>query len=126
MANTKSFVWYETFFKQTERLIANGMEKEALELIRALEQFGLYGQLPEAEDEVWLYGLEQMVENIQRAKDRYAASVENGKKGGRPPKAPPEEIRARLAQGKTKEEVAQELGISTKTVERAIAEKKTN
>lgn len=120
MANTQSFVWYESFYHQIERLVAAGKEYEALELVRALERFGLYGILPDSSDEVWLYGLEQMIENIRRAKERYAASIENGKKGGRPPKVPPEQIRAMLAGGKTKDEVAAAMGISTKTVERAI------
>lgn len=106
-----------------ERLIASGKEKEALEVLRAIQRFGLYGILPEEDDEVWLYGFEQMIENIQRAKNRYAASVENGKKGGRPAKIPKEKVRKEIAGGKTKEEIAQEFDISVRTVERALEER---
>ena len=85
MNNTESFVLYESVYKQFE-ILKKRKPDAATDFIEAIMEYGLYGVVPDEESEVWLYGFEQSTTSIQRAKDRYAAAVENGSKGGRPSK----------------------------------------
>ncbi len=85
MNNTESFVLYESVYKQFE-ILKKRKPDAATDFIEAIMEYGLYGVVPDEESDVWLYGFEQSITSIQRAKDRYAAAVENGSKGGRPSK----------------------------------------
>ena len=85
MINTESFVLYESVYKQFE-ILKKRNPAVATNFIEAIMEYGLYGVVPDEESDVWLYGFEQSITSIQRAKDRYIASVENGRKGGRPSK----------------------------------------
>ena len=82
--NTESFVFYESVYKQAERLEKKLGKEVGYDFLKAVIEFGLYGAVPDEDDNAWLYGLEQTITSIGAAKDRYAAAVENGKKGGRP------------------------------------------
>ena len=82
--NTESFVFYESVYKQAERLEKKLGKEVGYDFLKAVIEFGLYGVVPDDDDNAWLYGLEQTITSIGAAKDRYAAAVENGKKGGRP------------------------------------------
>ena len=85
MINTESFVLYESVYKQFE-ILKKRNPAVATNFIEAIMEYGLYGVVPDEESDIWLYGFEQSITSIQRAKDRYIASVENGRKGGRPSK----------------------------------------
>ena len=82
--NAESFVFYESVYKQAERLEKKLGKEVGYDFLKAVIEFGLYGVVPDDDDNAWLYGLEQTITSIGAAKDRYAAAVENGKKGGRP------------------------------------------
>lgn len=82
--NSESFVMYESTFKQMEILEKRLGKDAAFDFIKAVSEFGLYGVIPDEENSVWLYGFEQTITSISKAKDRYTASIENGRKGGRP------------------------------------------
>lgn len=82
--NSESFVMYESTFKQMEILEKRLGKDAAFDFIKAVSEFGLYGVIPDEESSVWLYGFEQTITSISKAKDRYTASIENGRKGGRP------------------------------------------
>lgn len=82
--NTESFVFYESVYKQAERLEKKLGKEVGYDFLKAVIEFGLYGAVPDEDDNAWLYGLEQTITSIGAAKNRYAAAVENGKKGGRP------------------------------------------
>jgi uncharacterized protein (DUF433 family) len=58
---------------------------------------------------------------IISAKKRREASIANGKQGGRPPKYDVDEILALRAQGLSLQNIADNLGCSVKTVQRALA-----
>lgn len=60
--------------------------------------------------------------NIDAARTRYNNAIENGRKGGRPKEVDPKEIESLYLSGKTYGQIADELGCSTKTVQRAIKE----
>lgn len=82
--NTQSFVLYESVYKQFEIVEQRKGPEAACAFIKDVMNFGLYGEIPNKENESWLYGLEQIMTSIACAKDRYTAARENGKKGGRP------------------------------------------
>lgn len=119
--NKQSFVLYESVFKQTERLQKKLGKDAAYDFIEAIMEFGLYGVLPEDESDVWLYGFEQSITSISAAKDRYAASVENGKKGGRPKEIDDMKVMELKEEwGYTNKEIAEELECSVSSVEKII------
>lgn len=115
--NTESFVFYETVFKQTEQLHKRKRYDEELELYRAIAQYGLYGVVPADDDDVWLYGFEQAITSISRAKERYQLAIENGKRGGRPAIwLDQEEVLAKKKELKTWKAVAQYYNINEDTL----------
>lgn len=82
--NKQSFVLYESVYKQFQIIRDRLGDSEAVEYINAIMEFGLYGVIPEEESSVMLYGFEQAITSIDRAKQRHEWAVEGGKKGGRP------------------------------------------
>ena len=124
--NKESFVFYESVAKQGDRL-ANKLGKEvAYDFYKAVIDFGLYGVLPDEDSDVWLYGFEQTITSIDAAKDRYAAAIENGKKGGRPKKIDDDRVLELKKQGMTNKQVAEALGCSISSIEKINAESRKN
>lgn len=82
--NNQSFVFYESVFKQVEIIEKRIGKETAYNFLYDVISYGLYGVLPDEKNDSWLYGFEQVMASINGAKNRYAAAVENGKKGGRP------------------------------------------
>lgn len=78
----QSFVFYETFYEQLQDLDA----ETQLKFYNCITVYGLYGTEPEG-----LSSLERALWKtfkfaIDSAKERRSKNIENGKKGGRPPK----------------------------------------
>lgn len=116
MNNTESFVLYESVYKQFE-ILKKRRPVVATDFIEAIMEYGLYGVIPDEESDVWLYGFEQSITSIQRAKDRYIAAVENGSKGGRPSKnLNKEEVLQKKEELKTWKAVAKFYGIDEDTL----------
>ena len=51
--------------------------------INAVMEFGIYGVIPDEDDEAWLYGLDGAIASIDAAKSRRKKNIEDGAKGGR-------------------------------------------
>jgi len=69
--------------------------------------------------------LGMVLPNIKCAKSRYAAAVENGKKGGRPAKQiDMDQVFDLLNQGKTYQQIADVMGVSRNTIANRIQEHK--
>ena len=64
--------------------------------------------------------------NVNKAKDRYAAAIENGKKGGRPKKIDDDRVLELKKQGMTNKQVAEALGCSISSIEKINAESRKN
>ena len=96
------------------------MSKEiACDFIKAVMDFGLYGELPDDESDVWLYGFDGVITSISAAKGRYEKARANGKKGGRPTISLDEaEVMKMKEELKTWKAVAAELGIDEDTLRR--------
>ena len=121
--NKGKFVFYESVYKQMERLEKMlGIEK-AYAFTKAVMDYGLYGVVPEDDNELWLYGLEQIFTSIDAAQQRYEKNIEDGGKGGRPQKEIDMDLAASLLEnGMTKREVATQFGISEDTLSRRLKE----
>ena len=124
--NKLSFVLYESVHKQTEILERKLGKETAYDLMNAVINFGLYGELPDEDSDVWLYGFEQTITSISAAKDRYEAAIENGKKGGRPKKIDEEEVIKFKGQGLKNREIAEKLGCSESSIEKINAKTRKN
>lgn len=124
--NSESFVLYESVYKQAAILEKRLGKEVAFNFINAVMEFGLYGVLPDEDDEVWMYGFEQTITSIGAAKDRYNAAVENGKKGGRPQKVDRDKVIELKLKGFTNSQIAQQLVCSVSTVEKITAEYRKN
>ena len=59
---------------------------------------------------------------MNSTKARYAASCSNGSNGGRPMKYDPETIRQLRDTGLSQQQIADQLGCSKKTVQRALGD----
>ena len=121
--NSESFVFYESVYKQVQRLENKLGAEVAMSFLNAVMEFGLYGVMPEEEDDVWLYGFEQTITSIDRAKDRYEKSIENGKKGGRPKKFDEQQMLELKRKGMSNKDIAARMGCSVRTVERTFSDK---
>lgn len=84
MINTESFVLYESVFKDIEHKAKYFGKEMAYDYIAAVCKFGLYGEIPDEDSQLWGYGLEQAFTSISSAKDRRTKNIVDGSKGGRP------------------------------------------
>lgn len=114
--NKEAFVFYESMYKQLMILYKRGKLKEYVELSIAIQEYGLYGVIPDEESDVWLYGFEQAATNISVAKDRYEMAKENGSKGGRPVLYPMMDMVELRKQGLTNAQIAKKMTCSLRLV----------
>ncbi len=77
------FIFYKSFYDSINALD----ESMQLEVYQALAEYGLTGEMKDDLSPITKALLTAMIPTIDNANKRYVASVENGKKGGRPKKA---------------------------------------
>lgn len=82
MTNRTSFVFYDGFYNAIKKMRTS---EEKAELIEAICKYEFEGVIPEM-SYVCEIAFEVIKPSLDKATMRYAASVENGKKGGRPKK----------------------------------------
>ena len=80
--NRDSFVFYKSFYEA----IRNIPKESQLELYNAICEYSLFGTVPDLSDGIAKAMFIIMQPIIDSANARYRASVENGKRGGRPRK----------------------------------------
>lgn len=84
--NRESFVFYRSFYEAIQNI---PKEKQG-EIYNAICEYALFGTEPDESAGGFIKGMfTLMKENIDRAQSRYDSRVENGRKGGRPPKNKP-------------------------------------
>lgn len=124
MGNYKSgydnFIFYGSWRETLEGFEEDFGEEYAYEALWNLMLCATAGDIKTNKKSIikWING--SCVNNINSAKDRYARAVENGKKGGRPIEVDSEQITELKAEGLTNDQIANKLGCSTKTVQRAL------
>lgn len=108
----QSFVLYESVYAQFERLLKAKQVEGASRYIDAVMQYGLYGVVPDDEDEVWLYGLDNVMASIDSAKSNYRKKI----------KIPKDELARYLMDGMTQARIAEIFNCSVDTIQRRIKE----
>lgn len=96
----------------------------AEKFLTAVIEYGLEGEYDESEPLINAI-MSNITVSIDNARSRRIASQENGSKGGRPKLYSSEKIAELVAQGKTNQQIADELGCSLKTVQRTLKEIRT-
>lgn len=115
---SKSFVWYESFTNSIKELKAQD-EHLAFLLFEAISDYGLNGSYDES-NAIINAVMSNIKIDIDNAQKRYNASVENGKKGGRPKKGTDDEFAELYYAGYTKAEICAKLGFGDRTYSRRL------
>ena len=120
MEYKNSFVLYESVYVQYDRLMKRGKVQAAQDFINAVMRYGLYGETPDEESEIWDFGFDGVVATISSAKDRYTKRID----------IPREELERFVSEGRTQQEIASYYNCSVDTVQRrmkdyGIARRKT-
>ena len=115
-----SFVLYESVYAQYDRLMRRGKVEEAQEFIGAVMRYGLYGDEPDEESDVWDFGFDGVIPTISSAKERYTKRID----------VPQEELEQFVREGRTQQEIASFYNCSVDTIQRrmkqyGIARRKT-
>ena len=115
-----SFVLYESVYAQYDRLMRRGKVQAAQDFINAVMRYGLYGDEPDEDSEVWDYGFDGVIATISSAKDRYTKRID----------IPQEELEQFVREGRTQQEMASYYACSVDTIQRrmkqyGIARRKT-
>jgi DNA-binding NarL/FixJ family response regulator len=114
------FIFFESWDKYLDTLEEDRDINYVNAVARAMIKYGLYGDC-KTEDETVVRRVDAVCSDLMNStKARYAASVSNGRQGGRPMRYDPETIRQLSAQGLSQQEIAEQLGCSKKTVQRAL------
>lgn len=117
-----SFVFYRSF-AEVISMIPDAEDK--ITLLNALIEYGLNGTEPDLQYPLSAM-FKQMTSSIAGAQKRYQASVENGKKGGRPKTVDEHKIRELKEQGLTDKQIAEELKCSISSVEKVPVKTRKN
>lgn len=117
-----SFVFYRSF-AEVISMIPDAEDK--ITLLNALIEYGLNGTEPDLQYPLSAM-FKQMTSSISGAQKRYQASVENGKKGGRPKTVDEYKIRELKEQGLTDKQIAEELKCSISSVEKVPVKTRKN
>ena len=110
MEYKNSFVCYESVYRQFERLMRRGKQQEANSFIDAVMRYGLYGEKPDEESEIWDFGFDGIIATISSAKEKYQKKFN----------IPKEELSALLSSGRTQQQIAEYYGCSVDTVQRRM------
>lgn len=116
-SNYETFVFYGSWRESLEGFKEDFGEEYAKEVLWNLMTVGTTGEIETDKKSIIGFLAGSIIPNINKAKDRYAAARENGKKGGRPTK----EIDLQKAKelrdsGMSYEKIGKELGVSKDTI----------
>ena len=118
----KSFVFYPTFLQAVESLRNNGNEVLANKLLKAIVDYGIYGEYDDS-DPIINAIMVQTVFSIDKSYSNYQNCIINGSKGGAKKKYNDDQIYELIDKGMTHKQIAQQLGCSTKTIQRALGKR---
>lgn len=123
MSESKStFIFFESWERYLKTLELDRDRDYVNEVCRAIVQYGLYGEC-ETKDPTILQRVDAVcLDLMNNAKARYAAAKKGGSAGtgGRPPSYDPEAIKQMFKDGVPVQVIADTLGCSKRTVQRAI------
>ena len=112
MEYKNSFVCYESVYRQFERLNRRGKHQEANAFIDAVMRYGLNGEKPDEDSEIWDYGFDGIIATISSAKDKYQKKFN----------IPEAELMELMNRGYKQKEIADYYGCSPDTIQRRMKE----
>ena len=117
-----SFIFYRGWAETAKGFAEDFGDDFAKEMIWALVCYICFGEVVTEKKSIikWIEG--DCLRVIEAAKKRHDASIEAGKFGGRPSKINKDDVLALKQDGKTIKEIAEILGCSRDTIERALNE----
>lgn len=117
-----SFIFYRGWAETAKGFAEDFGDDFAKEMIWALVCYICFGEVVTEKKSIikWIEG--DCLRVIEAAKKRHDASIEAGKLGGRPSKINKDDVLALKQDGKTVKEIADTLGCSRDTIERALNE----
>ena len=97
-----------------------GKIEAAQAFINAVMRYGLYGEVPDDESEIWDYGFDGVVATVSAAKSRYTKQID----------VPQDELQMLVDEGRTQQDIANYYNCSVDTIQRrmkqyGIARRKT-
>jgi DNA-binding NarL/FixJ family response regulator len=118
----KSFVFFSSWERYLKTLELDKDINYVNAVARAIIQYGISGEI-ENDDPTILSRVEAVCSDLmQSSSDRYNAALKGGSRGGRPITHNPEIIKELRSRGMTHQQIAEELGCSVRTVQRALTE----
>lgn len=109
----ESMVIYESAYLAINYLPTTELKWEAIE---GLLKYGFYDIKPESKNPFVNMVYVQAIPSLKSASERYNRAVENGLKGGRPPKIDKQKVLELKEQGLSRKEIAEMLDISENSV----------
>ena len=110
MEYKNSFILYESVYVQYDRLMRRGKIQAAQDFINAVMQYGLYGDEPNEDSDVWDLGFDGVIATISTAKDRYTKRID----------VPQEELEKFVNEGRSQQEIASYYNCSVDTIQRRM------
>ena len=116
------FIFFESWDRYLDTLEEDRDINYVNAVARAMIKYGLYGDCM-TDDETIKRKIDAVCSDLMNnTKARYAASFNNGSQGGRPMKYNPDVIRQLRDSGLSQQEIADQLGCSKRTVQRALGD----
>lgn len=120
MPDYENFIFYGSWIETLDGLAQKCGDNFAKDVAWQIIKFGTTQEM-DTDDPVILGIVNGMCRDlISSAKKRRLSSIENGKQGGRPKRFSDDEILTLSEQGLAAREIADQLGCSIKTVQRAL------
>ena len=110
MEYKNSFVLYESVYVQYDRLMRRGKVQAAQDFINAVMRYGLYGDEPDYDSDVWDLGFDGVIATISTAKDRYTKRID----------VPQAELEKFVNEGRSQQEIASYYNCSVDTIQRRM------
>lgn len=121
MSKRDNFVFYASWLDALSGLDETNSREFANEFLRQIVIYGVTGEI-ETDNPMIVGFINAMCKDLlDKSKKRHKACIENGNRGGRPKQYDDDEMRDLYQQGMSAENIAQKMGCSVKTVQRALA-----
>ena len=121
MSKKENFVFYASWLDALSGLDETNSREFANEFLRQIVIYGVTGEI-ETNNPMIIGFINAMCKDLlDKSKKRYNSCVANGKKGGRPKEYSRDDMLHLRDQGLSDQEIADNLGCTVKTVQRALS-----